>query len=119
MNMSYCRFQNTLIDLRDCRNALNDLDDQRELKLRRDARAERIGVLEAQDEVNESEEAELDRLIEILNEEAEDILSEDEFEAMEILSELCKEMADQYAEESSDEPCLYKNWNRSKSRRCC
>lgn len=25
-NMSYCRFQNTLIDLRDCRDALDDND---------------------------------------------------------------------------------------------
>ena len=26
MNMSYCRFQNTLIDLDDCRQALEEID---------------------------------------------------------------------------------------------
>lgn len=26
-NMSYCRFENTLYDLRDCRNALDEGDD--------------------------------------------------------------------------------------------
>lgn len=26
-NMSYCRFQNTLEDLRDCRDALNEMGD--------------------------------------------------------------------------------------------
>lgn len=32
MNMSYCRFQNTLSDLRDCAYALDDMDDpQKEL----------------------------------------------------------------------------------------
>lgn len=27
MNMSYCRFQNTVTDLRDCQESLNDNDD--------------------------------------------------------------------------------------------
>lgn len=27
MNMSYCRFQNTLADLRDCREHMEDTDD--------------------------------------------------------------------------------------------
>lgn len=30
-NMSYCRFQNTLSDLRDCKEALDDISDLSEL----------------------------------------------------------------------------------------
>lgn len=31
-NMSYCRFQNTLGDFRDCREGLNEIDSQREFE---------------------------------------------------------------------------------------
>lgn len=100
-NMSYCRFQNTLTDLRDCSDALNDLEEQDGLKARRDFQAERIGVLEAKEEVTELEEVELESLIEIFNEESDEVLSEEEERAMKWLVQLCKEIADQYAEEES------------------
>jgi hypothetical protein len=41
MNMSYCRFQNTLMDLRDCQENMDDDDLSEE---ERDARAELIDV---------------------------------------------------------------------------
>jgi hypothetical protein len=52
MNMSYCRFQNTLMDLRDCQEHMDDGDLSEEEK---DARAELINVCWriAQDYANE------------------------------------------------------------------
>lgn len=41
MNMSHCRFQNTLMDLRDCQEAMDDRDLSDE---EREARAELIDV---------------------------------------------------------------------------
>jgi len=98
--MSYCRFQNTLGDVRDCQEALNDLEEQDGLKSRREFQAERIGVLEAKEEVTELEEDELESLIEIYNDESVEVLSDEEERAMKMLVALCKEIADQHAEES-------------------
>ena len=38
-NMSYCRFQNTLSDLRDCEDALDDMEDPQEELSREEFRA--------------------------------------------------------------------------------
>lgn len=59
MNMSYCRFQNTLMDLRDCQEHMDDGDLSEE---ERDARRELIDVCWriAQDYANEPTDEELD-----------------------------------------------------------
>ena len=47
MNMSYCRFQNTLCDLRDCANNLDNVSSDDEKKARKQMIALMVEMLES------------------------------------------------------------------------
>jgi hypothetical protein len=100
-NMSYCRFQNTLNDLRDCADAVADMMDQEHLvrhykmvKAKRDMLINRPELLTEDeqmlmDEANE----EMDRIKDLL-----DPLSRDEYTAALQLLELCAELSEAYCD---------------------
>lgn len=85
--MSYCRFQNTLLDLQDCAEHLND---KTELEITEEnPRCE-----------NESEEEYAARMDDLQEEMSGDELSPEEARARKRLIALCKEIAEEFEDES-------------------
>ena len=103
-NMSYCRFENTLGDLRDCKGAL---DDMRDVAVRLEELSEvkaRFQVLEDLDrDMTEAEDREYDFLYEeyhfLYRQIEEHILSDHEKSAKESLLKLCAEITEEYGDE--------------------
>ena len=116
-NMSYCRFENTLGDLRDCRDALDNMQDHRhdvarlkELKsdfdmktacfeeikdcVYTDAEATKAAARDDLEEEIDSLCEEMDNLSDNI-----DALSEYEYPAARNLLELCKEIGDTFDED--------------------
>lgn len=109
-NMSYCRFQNTLSDLQDCYNAMQetttDKSDINHLnRLEKDLAAAKSRLKDPK--VKKRETGDIENEIENLEDEIEDIrneiedekLSHEEEHAKKQLIELCQQIADEYGEE--------------------
>jgi hypothetical protein len=104
--MSYCRFSNTLMDLEDCREALeNMMDHGGQLQGFREFKKRWIELHEIKDH-DEKQEEEFEAVYERMEEIREDInpLSDEEYNKAKQLLALCKEIAEEY-----DSDCLIKD----------
>lgn len=85
-NMSYCRFHNTLMDLQDCRDALDEMGNSSYIMKR------------VQQFRNSGTEEDLEEASRLRDQIDEYVLSSDEYRAARKLIELCREIADSYDE---------------------
>jgi len=100
-NMSYCRFHNTVIDLRDCKEALEKLNDTDDEAARKCELEVAIAVLDEQEEewttAEEDEHYALTEEWEELDSNTE-TLSEDEALRAKELIRVCVEIAEQFGD---------------------
>lgn len=93
-NMSYCRFRNTLSDLRDCQEALSEMEDQMEIRERIErAKCELSGLEDQEEELTEEEQDTVDDLEDQIQRDTDDLLADGEEEAMRQLIDLCYDIA--------------------------
>lgn len=105
-NMSYCRFRNTLTDLEDCHDAMIELPDQQEAKKRRKLQERRMMELEEISEdigLSTAQDEEYGLIENAMDEEDEDILGDEEYDAMRKLYRLCCEIVDEHDEYAENE----------------
>ncbi len=111
-NMSYCRFHNTLADLEDCREAMeNMMDHGGEIQGFKEY-AKRWNELSDKKDHTDQEEEEFEALHERMEEIREDVeaLSDSEYEKARQLLALCREIADEYDEDALIKEKQFEIW---------
>ena len=99
-NMSYCRFHNTLGDLRDCVDALEQMSELKEDADAYKGKLRHMAALEEEGKKNTEEFEDLEEEAGELEEYLDDVLlSDDEAYSAEALVKLCREIAELFPEE--------------------
>lgn len=95
-NMSYCRFNNTLIDLQDCKDALDDYEEKTHDRIRMKAIGEEIASLNRDPDTTQEILDQIDELQEELDGLEDDAMSESERQKASALILLCKEITEEF-----------------------
>lgn len=100
-NMSYCRFHNTLGDLRDCRDAIEEMAESIHNKRAYDALLPKWKAACDIEDPTEDQELDCDEMFEELDRLRNQIrgLSDSEYRAAKWLIELCESIAEDYSED--------------------